>query len=378
MARGSISARDYIPYPKAMKLLADRLGATPDELAVWIFLEPGNGGIAAFENANELSSPPKFRFEEYLGEDYLELLMGCWFRQEDVDRFKPADRYITGTALISRWSNQAYIPNVVAFIRAKVRESRLLDIHPTFTCTQWTHSEDSYYPPLSAGLFQVRQIEQVESEDCLDVGTNSSIALGGLETKSPASNPAIAKQTSDSDRCSVFRDMDKLNPSEITITILGDVVESGLSGNNMLEISARGEKRRVSLAEFDLVDRRRGSLNQKAAVLVGLAKKKKFCNAEVKNAKIMERLRKTLRERLGFQIDPFQPHSQDLGWRPKFAIHDHRGRLDERAKVDAQRRTLSRDYLEAQGREFANSETRFDFEDDDADKWLRANELGHE
>jgi len=50
----------YVAYPKAMHQLAARLGATPEELAAWIWSGPKDGGIAAYMNANELDPPPRF------------------------------------------------------------------------------------------------------------------------------------------------------------------------------------------------------------------------------------------------------------------------------------------------------------------------------
>lgn len=154
----------YIAYPKALHQLQQRLGATPEELAAWIFMGPEKGGIAAYRNANELKSPPRFYFAHFMGEDYLAPMMGCWFLAEDVERFSPVDRYMTGQALIERWSAQ---PGIVpkAFIQVKIQESRLIDLHPTYGATRGTISEDDTFPPLEAGLFARTQIEAVEAED---------------------------------------------------------------------------------------------------------------------------------------------------------------------------------------------------------------------
>jgi len=122
-----------------------------------------------------------------MGEDYLSPLMACWFRLDDLDRFDPADRYITGAVLIERWSNQPGL-RPEAFIRAKIAESRLLDIHPTFGGTRGTHDDDMSFPPLSAGLFAMNHIEQIEVEDDLNsspVLPNSDVepVQGGADKK---------------------------------------------------------------------------------------------------------------------------------------------------------------------------------------------------
>lgn len=169
---GEVSVNDFIAYPKAMNLLEDKWQATVEELAVWVFLGPEQGGLAAFTNANELNPPPRFFFCEYYDQmDYLSLLQGWWFRRSDIEQFVPVDRYITGTALIERWSTlPGKRPD--AFIRAKIAESRLLDLHPTFGGTQGNFGEQFggvSFPPLDSGLFSIKQIEAIEAEDGIEL-----------------------------------------------------------------------------------------------------------------------------------------------------------------------------------------------------------------
>lgn len=155
----------YIAYHKAMQQLTQRLGASPHELAAWIFMGPKHGGIAAYVNANELDPPPQFFYGYMVGAtDYIAPLMGCWFKADDVERFEPADRYIVGTSLIERWSKQPGL-HAQAFIQAKISESRLLDVHPTFGGTRGTFSEHDDWPSLESGLFPLAQVLQIESED---------------------------------------------------------------------------------------------------------------------------------------------------------------------------------------------------------------------
>ncbi len=157
----------YIAYPRAMKLLAQRLNAAPEELAAWVFFGPGPelGGLTAYMNANELDPPPKFYYN--VGGDsfdYLSPLMACWFREEDITNFQPIERYITGKALIERWSKQQAI-QPEAYILAKIRESRLQDYHPIYGGTKATFSESEFFPPLETGLFALSHIEEIEAED---------------------------------------------------------------------------------------------------------------------------------------------------------------------------------------------------------------------
>lgn len=122
-------AASYLAYPRAMHQLAKRLGATPEELAAWIWCGPKDGGIVAYMNANELDPPPRFFYATFNeSQDYIAPLMACWFKEDDIDQFEPADRYITGAALIDRWSQRPGV-HAVAFIQAKIAESRLMYGH---------------------------------------------------------------------------------------------------------------------------------------------------------------------------------------------------------------------------------------------------------
>lgn len=367
----------YIAYPKAMKILAERWSATPDELTAWIFLGPDMDGITAYRHANELIPPPRFHFDCFMGEDYLSPLMGCWFRQDEIGQFEPADRYITGAVLIERWGK---LPGIVpdAFICAKIAESRLLDIHPTFGCTQGSNADEGAYPPLSAGLFALSHVEQIEIEDALESFTVlAKPAAESQESLTVADQPEPPPFGTEKG-CAVFREMDNLRPSDITISIVGDTSEAGLSGNSMLEISARDVIRRLTFGEVDLVDRRNGALNQQAAVLVGLAQGRKITHSESKYAAIMKRLRAVFRKHLGVKADPFKPHSRNAGWEPLFIIADLRGRADERARLASERRTVSFDRLESTGRQFAATDANeHSVEDDDAERWLEKNDPHH-
>lgn len=162
----SFSKLEYIAYPKAMSTLSARLNATPEELAAWIFFGPEQGCLAAYLNANELDSPPKFYYGPGReGEfDYLSPLMSCWFSAVDIANFQPTERYITGEALIERWSKQQNI-KPKAFILAKIRESRLMDMHPIYGGTEATFSGMGLFPPLETGLFALSHVEAIERED---------------------------------------------------------------------------------------------------------------------------------------------------------------------------------------------------------------------
>ena len=175
-----LDAKDqYVAYPKALMQWAKRLAASPEELAAWLFVGPELGGLSAYLNANELEPPREFHFAPCLGHDldYLSPLMGCWFRKGDVLNFSPTKRFITGAALIERWSQHWGI-RPEAYICAKIEESRLQDIHPLSGVTQGRVPGDEEYPPMSSGLFGLSEIEAIEKEDFDSAEDGESVLHG--------------------------------------------------------------------------------------------------------------------------------------------------------------------------------------------------------
>lgn len=202
------SSARYVAYPKAMYQLAERLGATPEELAAWVWFGPEDGGIAAYLNANELGSPPRLFYSPGSdSQDYVAPLMACWFNADDVASFEPTERYITGTALIERWSQRPGL-QPAAFICAKIAESRLNDFHPIYGGTQAGGFGGADYAPLESGLFALSAIKAIEAEDfpVIEINPSSIHAAtqdGGM-TFAPISSDEFGKNT-------VRREARKLN-----------------------------------------------------------------------------------------------------------------------------------------------------------------------
>lgn len=176
--------------------------------------------------------------------------------------------------------------------------------------------------------------------------------------------------------CDVFLGMENLDASELAIAFVGDKSETGLGANNMLEICARKETRRVALAALELVDRRGGSVNSQGVVLLGMAVRKNLPHSGANAAK-MKRLRDVFRAHLGLRADPFEPYRKSAGWVPRFRIADKRGATDERAKREAERRTDSYEQLNERGDRFADfgqSHQSFDDENEPGAQWLKNND----
>lgn len=363
----------YIAYPKAMKALAERLHATPEEIAAWIWMGQSDDSFAAYLNANELDPPPRFYYIFGNGGnfDYLAPLMACWFREDDITQFDPADRYITGKALIERWGGQPGI-QPEAFIRAKIAESRLLDGHPIYGGTQGTFPEDASFPPLTSGLFVLSHVEQIEAED-FGVDLVPPVELGDA-TQAETKPDEQLIQANAKNPCAVFLAMPKLRASELTIAFVGDKPEHGVGANNMLEISARKKTKRVALAALDLVNRQRGILNGEGIILLGMARKAKLTAARKGASAKIKRLRAVFRTHLGICDDPFTLHRKGAGWEPHFMIEDRRGAADERAKRDAEdHRTVSFEQMLEFGEKATNASSMdesSDLEPNAADEWI--------
>ena len=166
--------------------------------------------------------------------------------------------------------------------------------------------------------------------------------------------------------------------AQLSIAFVGDLSDTGLGANNMLEISARKTTKRVALASLDLLDRRQGGPNHQAGILLGMATGLRLTYSGPNAAK-MKRLRDVLRSNLGLASDPFQPYRSTDGWVPHFAVVDRRGAADERAKREGERRSESLDALAERGaplHQAQDSHSGFESEGDDADAWLQENDRG--
>lgn len=183
-------------------------------------------------------------------------------------------------------------------------------------------------------------------------------------------------QISDHDHLAAFRSMENLMPHEVKISFVGDKSPIGLLANNLLELAARGVRRRVSLGEFGLSDHRNGAPNHQAIILLGMAAGDSPKLALAKNTTKIGRLRKTIRDKLGIKTDPFLRRGRQSGWEPKFSVSDARGLSDTRAREDFLRKTTSFDACLERGMQFAASPTENDFDDenDDTARWIKANE----
>jgi len=169
---------EFISYLDTYRFLLSKVNTTKEEIAAWVFMGSAKGGLDAYLKHLDIHSRTpsfdRFYFSHYEQEfDYVGLLAGTWFAAEEIEHFNPEqeNRFISGEALIDRWGT---VPGISArsFIAAKIEESKLIDLHPTFGGTKAGSNDLDCYPPLEDGLFSLAEILSIEKneigESCID------------------------------------------------------------------------------------------------------------------------------------------------------------------------------------------------------------------
>jgi len=337
-------------------------------------------GLAAYLNANELDPPPRFQYGVGIGNehdfDYIAPLVACWFDEAEIAAFPATERYVTGRALLARW-HVRLSDHSEAFVVAKIRESRLDDLHPITGGTQATSPGDDAYPPITSGLFSFSQIEAIEQQDFGGpLESTDAVASDGVSSDehNAQGNSVADEKCNDADQSAVFRAMHNLDASELSLVFVGDKPSEGIGANNMLSVTARGETRRVPLASIELVNRRTGTLNGECGVLLAFSQGREVRHTGANSAK-MWRLREALRSYFGFKSDPFEEYHRTYGWVPRFRVSDNRGAADERALRDAEAKTVSYEGMLERGQQFPDFVDASDPSGgNDAEEWLREND----
>src|SRR4051794_11877493 len=96
------SPGEYLHYLRARAILEERLGANPQEIAMWTWLrkklgdKPAGGIDGYLDPALHDGHPPRFQFTEDTDGRfaYLDQLMKCFYRLDDLHEFEPQDRFI--------------------------------------------------------------------------------------------------------------------------------------------------------------------------------------------------------------------------------------------------------------------------------------------
>lgn len=188
-----ISWDQFISFPMAMSILKDRLGATVDEIAIWARFGSRKGGIDAFKKQDQEFPPSRFFFHPELSHQYLNHLTGCWFIKEEINTFDPEERFITGAELVRRWQGKLG-DGCRSFIADKIKELRLIDLHPVKGGTQASEPDDPELPTLEEGIFPLDLIQEVEEQQLNFASSVEDAKVGSKEWRSQnARNAANAR-----------------------------------------------------------------------------------------------------------------------------------------------------------------------------------------
>jgi hypothetical protein len=237
--------------------------------------------------------------------------------------------------------------------------------------------DGAYYKPATPRRFWER-ISTADLNAWLAAsGTGFRLDIPEIEKASAESGDARTQTHTEvlSPACTPFRAMKDLNPGEITIEIA-----SGDSGGIVLNISARAVRKRVTLQELDLFDRRKAQPNKQGLLLIGMASGRRMKSVDNSKSQQMSRLRESLRKHLGMAGNPFGPYSETGGYVPRFELVDKRNAAKDRAEQAAIRNTGSLNSDEVNARVEQSQAEEYqrqavdDSENDEAEKWLRQND----
>jgi hypothetical protein len=173
----------FLSLDQAEGILAERFGTTKEdivhEIAAWVF----HRELIAYTDIDELGDERRFYFTEAdlwrksngfdsdKPYDYLAPLEACFFKNSDITRFQPINRYITGAALIARWKAQrGSEAQAKAFVKSRIEESRLDVFHPIYAGSDVEdvipkEPGELSLPPIEECLVSLNEAREVEAVD---------------------------------------------------------------------------------------------------------------------------------------------------------------------------------------------------------------------
>lgn len=152
----------FLGFPRALRLLQERIDTNPYEFAAWIYQGPAHGGIRAYKTPIVDGFPMRFFYEPTMNPDYITEVHFCQFLEEELSNFQPSERFITGETLIDRWVKQLK-SHAKAWINKFMVEGRLIGLHPTRGAVSIDGTEDGTWQKLEKGLFPLSQVMELGS-----------------------------------------------------------------------------------------------------------------------------------------------------------------------------------------------------------------------
>lgn len=149
---------ECIPYRAAEKMLIDRLGANPDEIAQWVF----SGELPAYTNCKfEGVKPFIFRPIDFRGnDDYIEAVRCLWFKLAEIENYDTNNRFISRLALIQRWGencgNKIDALKLINKYTLDKNNVRLTEYHPI------SGAVEAKGDKFRNGVFDLKDVESCE------------------------------------------------------------------------------------------------------------------------------------------------------------------------------------------------------------------------
>jgi hypothetical protein len=156
----------YIAFPHALRILLGR-GLTESDVVAAVFNGPEFGGLQAYDAHSPFEDPLLFTYGLYSDNDdadHLSPLMSCKFLAEDIENFRPSERYISGRELIERWDEPLGM-DPRSYIKSQIMETKLMAFHPTKGLTEATKNRRGSHPPIETGLFAVSEVLEIEKAE---------------------------------------------------------------------------------------------------------------------------------------------------------------------------------------------------------------------
>jgi hypothetical protein len=205
---------DYVSFQRACAMLAEKLKATREEVALWAWLEKKYGGIDAYitpkpsaccnadrcddynhelcgDELGGVFAPPRQHGPAYdqVGESAKPWtwLLDAYFLRSEIDSFNPSPKWrcISWNELVARWGERGLDESDVRQkIRGRIRANELDDCASLYGVTELCGLGDG---PATWAMFPLVQIKAIEARDFPgNAGDAVKVGAGRTAEESPA------------------------------------------------------------------------------------------------------------------------------------------------------------------------------------------------
>lgn len=156
-----------IGLPLVLSRLGERLRASQEEVAAWVFMTECDGGIRAYKPQSQPEEFQRFYFEPEMELDYKGLMVNCWFDEREITTFEPQERFISGAACLEVLKD-LHDGSPSVFLSKLIDAGRITDLHPITGATIASSPTDFGLPKIETGLFSVDELEKIMIEAAVD------------------------------------------------------------------------------------------------------------------------------------------------------------------------------------------------------------------